>query len=64
MGRCLMAAITQLGGGTLPEDSELAGQRVEPFLSGKHPGREMEWDGVRIWALANGYQIAEGKAES
>jgi hypothetical protein len=53
-----------LQGGTLPGDSELAGQQVEPFLIGKHPVRQKEWDAVRIWALANGYQIADGKAES
>lgn len=59
-----LTVLTTLPGGTLPEDSELAGQQVEPFLIGKQPVRQKEWDAIRIWAVANGYQIAEGKAES
>jgi formylglycine-generating enzyme required for sulfatase activity len=43
-------------GGTLPESSELAGQTVSTFQIGKYEVTVAEWQSVRAWAVANGYE--------
>jgi sulfatase modifying factor 1 len=42
-------------GGTLPEGSEIAGEKVETFYIGKYEVTWGEWKTVRDWAVANGY---------
>jgi len=42
-------------GGTLPQGSGLAGQRVKTFQIGKYEVTWGEWKEVRAWAVANGY---------
>ena len=42
-------------GGTLPQGSELAGQKVEDFRIGKYEVTWGEWKAVRDWAVTNGY---------
>ena len=49
-----------VGGGTLPTDSALAGLRVETFEIGKYPVMIEEWEWVRVWGLANGYELESG----
>jgi formylglycine-generating enzyme required for sulfatase activity len=49
-----------VGGGVMPPDSELAGLRVEEFEVGKFPVMQEEWEWVRIWALAKGYELETG----
>lgn len=49
-------------GGTLPKNSELAGQKVADFEIGQYPVTLEEWEGVRKWALENGFDISEGSA--
>jgi formylglycine-generating enzyme required for sulfatase activity len=42
-------------GGTLPENSALAGQKVQAFQIGRTEVTWGEWKTVRDWAVANGY---------
>jgi formylglycine-generating enzyme required for sulfatase activity len=49
--------------GTLPQDSELAGLHVEEFEIGKYPVMQDEWEWVRVWGLANGYELGAGQAK-
>ena len=42
-------------GGTLPESSELAGQKVQTFQIARTEVTWDEWQAVRTWAAANGY---------
>jgi formylglycine-generating enzyme required for sulfatase activity len=44
-------------GGTLPQESELAGQTVDTFQIGKYEVTWGEWKAVRSWAVNNGYDI-------
>jgi sulfatase modifying factor 1 len=50
-------------GGTLPHDSLLAGQEVSSFRIGKYPVMLEEWQMVKNWGLANGYELQHGEAE-
>jgi formylglycine-generating enzyme required for sulfatase activity len=52
-----------VGAGTLPQDSQLAGLRVEEFEIGKYPVMQDEWEWVRVWGLANGYELGAGQAK-
>jgi formylglycine-generating enzyme len=45
-------------GGTLPQASELAGTTVATFQIGKTEVTWAEWQEVRSWAVANGYNLA------
>ncbi|MCX6964698.1 MAG: putative Ig domain-containing protein [Verrucomicrobia bacterium] len=47
-------------GGTLPESSELAGQKVQAFQIGRTEVTWDEWQTVRTWAVANGYTDLAG----
>jgi formylglycine-generating enzyme required for sulfatase activity len=47
-------------GGTLPQSSELAGQTVFTFQIGKYEVTVAEWQSVRTWAVANGYEDLAG----
>jgi formylglycine-generating enzyme required for sulfatase activity len=49
-------------GGTLPKTSGLAGTQVETFEIGKYAVTMDEWQGVRNWAIENGFDMAEGMA--
>jgi formylglycine-generating enzyme required for sulfatase activity len=55
-------------GGTLPESSELAGQKVQAFQIGRTEVTWGEWKTVRTWAAANGYSdlatIGNGTADN
>jgi hypothetical protein len=42
-------------GGMLPQSSQLAGQTVSTFQIGKYEVTWNEWQDVRLWAVANGY---------
>jgi formylglycine-generating enzyme required for sulfatase activity len=44
-------------GGTLPDDSELAGKSVKTFYIGRTEVTWLEWKKVRSWASENGYDI-------
>ncbi len=52
-----LTLMSQTTGGTLPDDSELAGAEVTSFKIGRHAVNQNEWDMVRIWSLAVGYEI-------
>jgi len=52
-----LTIMSQTMGGRLPDDSELAGTEVAGFKIGRHSVRQNEWDTVRIWSLAMGYEI-------
>lgn len=49
-------------GGTLPEGSPLAGTKVASFEIGKFAVTMEEWNGVRNWAMANGFGFEVGQA--
>jgi formylglycine-generating enzyme required for sulfatase activity len=49
-----------VGGGVMPPDSELVGMRIEEFEIGKYPVMQEEWDWVRVWALAKGFELESG----
>jgi formylglycine-generating enzyme required for sulfatase activity len=55
-------------GGTLPQNSALAGQKVQAFQIGKLEVTWGEWKTVRDWATANGYSdlanVGEGSANN
>jgi formylglycine-generating enzyme required for sulfatase activity len=46
--------------GLLPEGSVFAGEQVSHFEMGSHEVSWKEWQGVRAWAVANGYSDLEG----
>jgi formylglycine-generating enzyme required for sulfatase activity len=52
--------MVSVSGGVMPPDSELAGLRIEEFEIGKYPVMQEEWEWVRIWALAKGYELETG----
>lgn len=56
--------MSQFRGGRLPIESEIAGREVAPFKIGRHAVLRDEWNAVKIWGLANGYQISGGTAIS
>ena len=47
-------------GGKLPKTSQLAGTKVEDFQIGMYPVTMEEWQGLRNWAIANGFDMAMG----
>jgi formylglycine-generating enzyme required for sulfatase activity len=52
-------------GGTLPDESKLAGQEVSSFIIGKYEVTWDEWQKVREFAVQNGYDlggVGEGSA--
>jgi formylglycine-generating enzyme required for sulfatase activity len=54
-------------GGTLPKGSGLEGQVVSDFQIGKHEVTWGEWQKVRDWAVANGYDlkdVGQGQSET
>jgi len=55
-----MEAMVQVKGGVLPEESDLAGEIVNSFDVGKYPVTLEEWQKVRKWAVANGYDFNQG----
>ena len=42
-------------GGTLPQSSQLSGQKVQSFQIGRTEVTWDEWQTIRTWAVANGY---------
>ena len=52
--------MVRVQGGTLPENSELAGTTVSAFQIGKTEVTLDEWQEVRAWAVANGYSDLVG----
>jgi formylglycine-generating enzyme required for sulfatase activity len=50
-------------GGELPPESSLAGTEVGPFDMGKYTVTKEEWQRVRGWGIANGFEIEQGAAE-
>ena len=54
--------MAEIGGGTLPHDSLLAGLSVDSFLISKYPVMLGEWERVKIWSLGNGYELKSGEA--
>jgi len=49
-------------GGTLPDDSMLAGQKVDTFQIAKYPVMVAEWERVIIWGTAHGYEFKSAQA--
>ena len=47
-------------GGKLPKTSELAGTKVGDFQIGMYPVTMEEWQGVRNWAVENGFELSGG----
>jgi formylglycine-generating enzyme required for sulfatase activity len=54
--------LVSVQGGKLPKTSELAGEKVADFQIGMYPVTYEEWQGVRNWAVENGFDIAAGTA--
>jgi formylglycine-generating enzyme required for sulfatase activity len=50
-------------GGALPKRSEIGGRAISDFEIGKFPVTLEEWQGIRNWALENGFELAEGGAK-
>jgi hypothetical protein len=49
-------------GGVLPKNSHMSGQKVADFEIGKFSVTSEEWQGVRRWALENGFDMADATA--
>jgi formylglycine-generating enzyme required for sulfatase activity len=47
----------EVKGGALPEGSAYKGLEVPHYEIGKYPVMREEWDWVRVWGLAHGYEI-------
>jgi len=47
-------------GGVLPKTSQMAGQKVADYEIGQYPVTLAEWQGVRNWAIENGYDMSQG----
>jgi len=47
-------------GGKLPKTSQLAGTKVGNFQIGMYPVTMEEWQGVRNWAVENGFELSGG----
>jgi formylglycine-generating enzyme required for sulfatase activity len=59
--------MVRVEGGALPSGSGLAGQVVATFQIGKYEVTWGEWQKVRVWAVANGYDlkdVGQGLSES
>ena len=52
------AEMVAVKGGTLPQGSAFEGQKVETFQIGKYEVTLEEWQKVRTWAVANGYDLS------
>lgn len=63
-GAAARGQMVEVEGGTLPNGSELAGSKVATFEIGVYAVTMEEWQGVRRWALANGFEIEVGEAGS
>jgi sulfatase modifying factor 1 len=50
-------------GGTLPASSALGPLQVQPFYIGNTEVTYQRWEAVRLWALANGYNMNVGRAD-
>jgi len=68
LARTATGDMVTVQGGTLPQGSELAGQKVGTFQIGKYEVTWGEWKTVRDWAVANGYtdlaNIGQGSADN
>ena len=49
-------------GGKLPRTSEIARTKVEDFQIGMYAVIMADWQGVRSWAIENGFDMTEGRA--
>jgi formylglycine-generating enzyme required for sulfatase activity len=49
--------LLEVPGGNLPRDSAFSGTLVASFEIGKYPVLLEEWEWVRTWGLAHGYEI-------
>jgi formylglycine-generating enzyme required for sulfatase activity len=49
--------LLEVPGGNLPTDSAFAGARVSSVEIGKYPVLVEEWEWVRAWGLAHGYEL-------
>jgi hypothetical protein len=54
--------LVSIQGGTLPKTSARAGTQVGNFQLGMYAVTVAEWQGVRQWAIENGFAMAEGTA--
>ena len=54
--------MVKIDGGTLSDDSMLAGEKVDTFLIGKYPVMFAEWERVKVWGASNGYEFKAGQA--
>jgi formylglycine-generating enzyme required for sulfatase activity len=61
-GDSSLGAMLEVEGGTLPKASELAGAKVASFEIGKFAVTMEEWQGVRSWAVANGFGFEVGES--
>ena len=61
-GESASGELVEIEGGTLPKTSELAGAKVGTFEIGKYAVTMEEWQGVRSWAIANGFGVEVGTA--
>jgi len=55
------STMSQVGGGSLPQDSELNGKKVEPFKIGKYPVTQSEWERIKIWSESHGFKLDKGE---
>jgi len=56
-----ISAMSQVSGGTLPQDSELAGKQVGAFKIGKYPVTQAEWEKIKIWSESHAYKLDKGE---
>lgn len=55
---CASYRMVKIEGGVLPSSSQyLAGAKVESFAIGKYAVTNQEWQDVRLWGNANGFEI-------
>ena len=62
--KAVTSLLAHVDGGILPEGSDLAGQRVEPFMISKQRVGVQEWEVVKMWGAAQGYEIVGGKTDA
>lgn len=62
--KAVTSLLAHVDGGILPEGSDLAGQRVETFMISKQRVGVQEWEVVKIWGAAHGYEIVGGKTDA
>lgn len=61
-GEFFSVELVVVEGGTMPNSSQLGGMKVATFEIGKYAVTMEEWQFVRNWAIANGFNIHEGEA--